>query len=279
MLAALLGAGLPPRDLTRYLHSASGAALLLDVRTRRLLGVCNQSTAAGWLAPPGSTLKPFALAALLRAGKLTAAEAYPCPRRLRIGGRVFDCVHPPLDIPLRVDTALAYSCNCFVAHMAERFAPGDLARDLQAAGLASRTGLLGDAEAAGQVRPAAPPDACRMQALGEQDVLVTAAGLALAYRRLALGVAAPVMEAIAAGLEGAVEYGTAQSAHVAGATVAGKTGSVRNAAGARIAWFAGFLPSRTPEVVVTVMLQGRSGGADAAPVAGRILEAYQAGRL
>jgi hypothetical protein len=32
-------------------------------------------------------------------------------------------------------------------------------------------------------------------------------------------------------------------------------------------------------VVVTVMLQGHSGGSDAAPVAGRILAAYRAGRL
>jgi cell division protein FtsI/penicillin-binding protein 2 len=46
-----------------------------------------------------------------------------------------------------------------------------------------------------------------------------------------------------------------------------------------IAWFAGFAPSREPSAVVTVMLQGRSGGADAAPVAGRILEAHLAGRL
>jgi cell division protein FtsI/penicillin-binding protein 2 len=49
-----------------------------------------------------------------------------------------------------------------------------------------------------------------------------------------------------------------------------------------VAWFAGFAPSgqgAPPRVVVTVMLQGRSGGADAAPVAGRILAAWQAGRL
>ena len=48
--------------------------------------------------------------------------------------------------------------------------------------------------------------------------------------------------------------------------------------GAHLAWFAGFLPSVAPKYVVTVMLQGRSGGADAAPVAGRILEAAWGGR-
>ena len=76
-----------------------------------------------------------------------------------------------------------------------------------------------------------------------------------------------------------MEYGTAQLARVNGLSVAGKTGSVRTAEGARIAWFAGFAPSRAPDVVVAVMLQGRSGGSDAAPVAGQILAAYRAGRI
>jgi cell division protein FtsI/penicillin-binding protein 2 len=39
------------------------------------------------------------------------------------------------------------------------------------------------------------------------------------------------------------------------------------------------MPSRAPEVVVTVMLPGHSGGSDAAPIAGEILEAYRAKRL
>jgi cell division protein FtsI/penicillin-binding protein 2 len=81
------------------------------------------------------------------------------------------------------------------------------------------------------------------------------------------------------GLEDAVEYGTAQRAHSAGWKVAGKTGSVLAAGGAHLAWFAGFAPSHQPSVVVAVMLQGRSGGADAAPIAGRILDAYRKGTL
>ena len=84
---------------------------------------------------------------------------------------------------------------------------------------------------------------------------------------------------VRAGLEGAVAFGTAQHARVAGVQVAGKTGSAFTAEGEHVAWFAGFMPSREPDVVVVVMLRGRSGGADAAPVAGRILEAYRARRL
>jgi cell division protein FtsI/penicillin-binding protein 2 len=114
-----------------------------------------------------------------------------------------------------------------------------------------------------------------MQSLGEDGIVVTLSGLAMAYRGLALH--AP--ESIVAGLEEAVDFGTAQRAQVAGVKVAGKTGSVRTQPGARIAWFAGFVPSRAPEAAIAVMLQGRSGGSDAAPIAGRILQAYRAGKL
>ncbi|HTQ53039.1 MAG TPA: penicillin-binding transpeptidase domain-containing protein [Bryobacteraceae bacterium] len=258
------GSAAAPASLARFFASGEGAAVLIDVRTRRRIAVCNSTVADRFLAPPGSAIKPFVLAALLRTGKLTAAESFPCPGRLRIAGRSFDCSHPRLDFPMRVDTALAYSCNCFVAHVAERFAPGELAREL--AGLAER------------VEPVSSVDANRLQALGEEHIRVTTAGLAMAYRVLALRIERPEMQAVMAGLEGAVAYGTARRAGIGG-QVAGKTGSVVADSGTPIAWFAGFAPSRAPDAVVAVMLQGHSGGSDAAPIAGRILQAFRAGRL
>ena len=61
------------------------------------------------------------------------------------------------------------------------------------------------------------------------------------------------------------------------AKLAGKTGSARKD-NEFIAWFAGFLPSRAPDVVVTVMLSGKHGSSDAAPVARDVLEAWKASR-
>jgi penicillin-binding protein 2 len=144
-----------------------------------------------------------------------------------------------------------------VAHFARRFAPGELAAQLERAGL----GVSGKVDSAER-------EAQQLQALGEDRVLVTASGMAAAYRLLALN------GAITEGLEDAVEFGTAQRARVAGLKVAGKTGSTQG-----IAWFAGFAPSRSPEVAVAVMLHARSGGSDAAPVGGQILQAWRAGRL
>jgi cell division protein FtsI/penicillin-binding protein 2 len=221
--------------------------VLLDVRTKRVLAAAGTPQ----LASPGSTIKPFVVWALLRGGKIRADESYPCAGALTLAGRSFHCSHPPMAEPMTIATALAYSCNCFVAHFAERFAPGELATELQRAGFRN-------------VRRARQ----QLQALGEDGVLATPMELAMAYRTLALAGIQPILE----GLEGAVTFGTAQRASVPGMRVAGKTGSVRTAAGARVAWFAGFAPSRDPRLVVAVMAPGLSGGAEAAPIAARLLE-------
>jgi peptidoglycan glycosyltransferase len=235
--------------------------------TRRLIAAHAPELAGRSAAPPGSTLKPLLLNALLEHGLVRADDSFSCPGDLRLEGRNFACSHPPLGAPVTVRTAIAYSCNCFVAHYASRFRPGELAPEMERWGLASRTNWFGEREAAGRVWNRAAP----LQALGEDGVLVTPASLAMAYCRLASR-AAP---AVLAGMADAVEFGTARRAQVAGLKVSGKTGSVRTPDGALLAWFAGF----TDAAVVTVMLQARSGGADAAPVAGRILEAHWKGQL
>jgi membrane peptidoglycan carboxypeptidase len=267
-ISIIAGAGLAvgqsdPKPLAHYFANVQGTALLIDIATRKVLAVHHAPAASGASALPGSTVKPFTLSALLSAGKLTAAESFLCPSKLTIASHQLNCSHPVLSLPMRAETALAYSCNCFVAHMAERLRPEELVAELEGAGFASG------------VRRAASLDSLRLQSLGESNVLATAASLAMAYRALALRALPPVL----AGLEGAVEYGTAHFARVAGVKAAGKTGSVRGPDGVRTAWFAGFLPSRNAEIVATVMLHGDSGGSDAAPIAGRILDAWYTRRL
>jgi cell division protein FtsI/penicillin-binding protein 2 len=267
------------RGLERFFGGANGTGLLLDLASRRLIAAHGADFARQGLAPPGSALKPFSLSALMEARKLEAGEQYLCPLKLTLSGRSFTCAHPPLAVPMRVPTAIAYSCNCFVAHVALRFEGGELARFLIRSGFSSPAALLGEPEATGRVALATPGERSQLQALGEEGVLVTPLGLLWAYSRLASVAGRADMLPILEGLEGAVEYGTGQLAAVAGVKVAGKTGTARTGSGGYAAWFCGFAPSRAPSVAVTVMVQGRSGGADAAPVAGRILEAHFAGRL
>src|ERR1017187_9838401 len=220
------------RDALALLAAAAApaprrAVILLDVRTRRVLTAQNTEL----IAPPGSTLKPLVFSTLLRAKKLDPGETFPCTGRLAINGRRFDCSHPHMNTAIDLRTALAYSCNAFTAHVAERFEPGELARGLERFGI-------------GRTQAAVTREASQLQALGEERVLVDPMELAQAYRQIALGGEPAILD----GLADAVEFGTAQRAAVPGLAVAGKTGSVRTAAGAHIAWFAGVTRSEERRV-------------------------------
>ncbi len=212
----------------------------------------NRGDADTWVAPPGSTVKPFVIARLLRTGKLNARETYLCRGVNRIAGRNFTCSHPTGLPPFDPARILAYSCNGGVAHFAERFAPGELVSALRDAGF--RVGMAD----------------VRLQALGEEGIWTTPSELGRAYRRLATQQDPTILD----GLEGAVQYGTAQAAAVDDVSVAGKTGSAMAANGLHAAWFAGFAPSRQPDFVVVAAVQGHSGGSDAAPLAAQTFRRY-----
>lgn len=234
--------------------------MLLDVRTRKVL-YSNQPAAGRMAVPPGSAVKPLTLAALLMRGKLQPGEKFVCSGKLMIAGRRMDCSHPRLVVPVDIETALAYSCNSFVSQAAARFAPGELSRALPEF----------------TARPVSG-ERQQLQAIGEADVVVTPLGLANGYRQLALRQTEARLRPVFTGLESAVEFGTAQLARVPWAKVAGKTGTTRGS-GQPIAWFAGYAPAAEPKVVVAVMLAGRHGATDAAPVAAQILEAWHQGTL
>ncbi len=268
-----------PRPLGSVrLNAAGGTALLMKLADRRLLSVEDSEIARRWIAPPGSTIKPLSLLGLLEANKLTAADEYLCPGRLVLNGHSLTCSHPYTTTPMNVSRTIAYSCNCAAAHFAQRFEPGELATFLIRLGLSSPTALLPGPEAAGHIQSESAGAPSQLQALGEEGVEITPLELLRAYARLASQVTDQRLRPVLEGLEGAVEFGTAQGARLERTQVAGKTGTARTASGAPVAWFAGFAPSRAPQVVVTVLLQGRSGGADAAPIAGRLLREYFASK-
>jgi len=274
-IATLFAAAARAQDrIAPLFNGAHGTAVLLDIARQRPIAIHAPELAGRLVAPPGSTVKPFSLAALMETGKLRPSDTFRCPGNLVIAGRNLACSHPRDLPPMQARTAIAYSCNCFVAHFAERFEPGELMLALSRYKLFAPTEWVAGEAAGGPGRADA-----RLQALGEDGVMVTAAGLANAYLRLAVACGRISMAPLLGGLEDAVEFGTAQRARIEGLKVAGKTGSVRNADGAHLAWFAGFAPSVSPTFVVVAMVQGKSGGADAAPIAGRILEAAWRGRF
>src|SRR4051794_36549815 len=144
---------------------AHGTAILLHSTTRRLIAVHEREMAGRLLVPPGSTMKPFVIAALLESGKLRPGDSYRCPRALQIAGINLACSHPPDLPPMQARSAIAYSCNCFVARYAARFGPAELAN------VFARCGLLTGEEVAGELTHAD----VRLQALGESGIRVTPA--------------------------------------------------------------------------------------------------------
>jgi len=72
--------------------------------------------------------------------------------------------------------------------------------------------------------------------------------------------------------------GTGRQAAVPGFEIGGKTGTAQNPHGEDHAWFAAFAPLERPRIAVAVIVEhGGHGGAVAAPIAGRVMEAYLRG--
>ena len=254
--------------------SAAGTAIVMRLSDRKILYVENPRFAAGAVLPPASAIKPFSLLALLEEGKISSKDEFACSRRLEIQGHSLNCVHPQTPVPMNVARAIAYSCNGAVANFAQRFEVDELPQALLRYGFASQTGLLLQAEGAGRIRRNTIGVSAELQALGEEGITVTPLELLLAYARLSKRLSDPTYKLIRDGLEGAVEFGTAQAARLPGVQVAGKTGSIVLQSGGAAAWFAGFAPSREPRIAVVVLTGGYSGGLDAAPIAASLLKRY-----
>lgn len=94
----------------------------------------------------------------------------------------------------------------------------------------------------------------------------TLSALLPAWRRLVGRYQEARLAPVFRGMEQSVAYGTGRLAGLAGVQVAGKTGTMREAA-----LFAGYAPASKPRYLLLVHLDQGSGGGDAAPVAAKIL--------
>jgi cell division protein FtsI/penicillin-binding protein 2 len=253
--------------------------VVLDVATGHLLAANHLSEAARTLAAPGSTLKPLVLYGLVAAGRWDPSRRIACSRKLTIAGRSLNCSHPPAD-PMDARQALTWSCNTYFAVVAGALAPGELRKLLAPSGLLSQTGLLSQAGLAGSeatavFRDPKTSDQGRLTVLGVDGVRVTPLELAMAYRWLAIQLAAHSDSAAAqvtqAGLQDSASFGMAGAASLGEVSIAGKTGTASPEAGTQThGWFIGLAPSATPRVVIAIYLPaGR--GSDAARVAAYLL--------
>lgn len=269
---AVGGTSTAQRALDAALSGTRVVAIVLDGRYGRPIATERAEEAGRLASAPGSTLKPFFLAAGLRQGRVRADTTVACHRDLRIAGRDLACTHPRDVNVLDAERALAYSCNAWFASLATRFTPEQAAAALREYGFGSRTGLM-SGESAGVVGLPASAADLQLLVLGLENVEVTPAQLARAYFRLSQQFGeAPVVER---GLEGSVAYGMAHNAATADVIIAGKTGTASDAGQAWThGWFAG-IASRGAERVVLVLYVPRGNGADVALLAHRFFERWE----
>ena len=266
----------------RSFGNRTGSAVVVEVRSGRILAAKNLRAASQRLALPGSTLKTFTLLALLESGKLRPDETFVCPYKLEIAGHRLDCPHPENLGPLAPADGLAYSCNNFFAQMALRLTPQELQSALVGWGFNSVMHLV-PSEASGQVALARSPSELQLQAIGEFGIHVTPLELLQAFRRLAQrrreSNPPEALRIAFAGLESGVAAGMAAGAKTAGLSVAGKTGtSLADEGRWTHGWFAGYAPADAPEIVLVVFLERGRGPTDAAGIAHKLFSAYRDAR-
>jgi cell division protein FtsI (penicillin-binding protein 3) len=302
-------------------HGArAGSAVVLDARSGEVLALVNEpdfnpnnraglrsglfrNRAVTDLFEPGSTLKPFTIAAALESGKYSPGTVIDTtPGVLRVGDRTFHDVHNYG--VLTVAGVIGKSSNVGISKIALALNKKSMWEMLRQAGFGQPTGVQLPGEVAGLLNPYSkwvPVDQASI-AFG-YGISVTPLQLARAYLALANdGVGLPltlqhaetmpegerIMSAkIARQLQSMLELavsdtGTGRAAQVADYRVAGKTGTVRKltpdgySEDKYVAWFAGFAPIHSPRLVMVITVDEPArgayyGGEVAAPVFGHVM--------
>ncbi len=304
-------------------HARAGSLVLLDVTTGEILAMVNQpaynpnnrgdldsarfrNRAVTDLFEPGSTMKPFTIAAALESGKYRPhTPVNTAPGMLKLAGFTIRDAHNYGLID--VATVIKKSSNVGASRIALSLKPQRLWDTFVRFGFGYDTGSGFPGEAAGLL------DAYQDWGQAERATVsygyglsVTSLQLANAYAALAADgkqrpisflkrnreqlpearqvIAPEVAREVRKMLEAVVQKGgTGTRAQVAGYRVAGKTGTVRKASGGGYnednyySVFAGLAPVSKPRLAMVVVVDSPDdgeyyGGVISAPVFGRVME-------
>jgi cell division protein FtsI (penicillin-binding protein 3) len=296
-------------------RARSGSLVMIDVRTGEVLAMVNQPafnpndrsqfTAAALrnravtdLFEPGSSIKPFFVAAGLASGRFSAASIIDTnPGFVQVGTRTFTDEHNLGAVPLSV--ILAKSSNVGMARLALALEPRQIWGTLSSLGFGQVTGSGFPGESAGLLTDYSHWRNISIATMSHgYGLSVTTLQLAQAYATLgALGLRRPVSllrvddpvpgervferntcVALIHLLESVVsDEGTGKLADIPGYRVAGKTGTAWKAEGGSysqdrfVGSFGGVVPATNPRLAMVVVIDeptaGKHHGGDvAAPV-------------
>ena len=289
----------------REYRASAGSVVVIDVDTGEVLAMVNQPSynpndrdqlkagsyrnrAATDILEPGSSIKPFVIAAALESGQFHSDSVIDTsPGFLKVGNKVFEDEHPLGSIDIA--TILAKSSNVGMLKIALSLKPEQIYRTLTALGFGQVTGSGYPGESAGMLSHYSHWRPIGIATLSHgYGLSVTPLQLAHAYATIgAGGIARPVsFERVTASVPGqqviprsvansllqlmeavvTAEGATGKRAGVVGYRVAGKTGTAfkSNAGGYStdkyMAVFGGVVPATHPKLATVVVIDEPSGG-------------------
>lgn len=282
----------PPRDFAQVVHDAldgrPGGVVVMRVSDGRVIATANEDVCCRQLHAPGSIFKLVTAFGALSEGCARENETFRCGGRREVSGHTLHCTVPNGHGAVRIQAAIAQSCNLTFYELGMRLGADRLLGYAELLGLAAPCRGFPGKQSVGTMprRTVHPADTARL-GIGQADGLrITPLAAAEMVRRLVTGDIASdgldpaqirsALAVVRRGMRESVTAGTCRAAALASVQVAGKTGSTeaQDNPAERSAWFVGFAPYESPEVVVVVFVKRGRGFDTAAPIAGRVFSAY-----
>lgn len=140
-----------PKDLTPYYTEEQIAAANEDGTYYDLLNQLWRNFCISDTYEPGSTAKPFTVAAALETGAITGNEVYECTGVLSRGGHDIHCHNRYGDGAVTVQNSIAWSCNVALMKIGEALGSGRFSKFQQTFnfGLKTNVDLAGEARTVG----------------------------------------------------------------------------------------------------------------------------------
>ena len=279
-----------PRDLTKYYTQEQLDAMSdqekLDALNNLWKNFCVTDT-----YEPGSTIKPFTVAAALETGELTGEETFYCGGSLHIGDYDIHCINRDGHGTLTVKGAIENSCNVALMQIGEMIGAVDFTKYQHIFGFGEMTGidLPGEAETSGLLYTADNMDETSLatNAFG-QNFNVTMTQMMAGFCSLINGgyyyephivkqiqdengnvienvdpvlvkrtVSEETSTLVKDYMRGVVLEGSGQPADIAGYEVGGKTGTAEKlprSEGKNLVSFIAYAPQENPEIAVYVVI-------------------------
>lgn len=279
-----------PRDLSKYYMEEQLKAMSddekLDAMNSLWKNFCISDT-----YEPGSTIKPFTVAAGLEDGALTGDEFFYCGGMLHIGDHDIHCINRDGHGNQSLSEAVQNSCNVALMQIAEMIGAEEFCKYQHVFGFGELTGidLPGDASTAGLLYTPENMDAASLatNAFG-QNFNVTMTQLAAGFCSLINGgdyyqphivkqiqdsngnvienkdpvlvkrtVSKETSELVKQYMRGVVQNTSGKLANIEGYEVGGKTGTAEKlprSEGKNLVSFIGYAPQEKPEIMIYVVI-------------------------